>query len=119
EKKYLKPFPVGSVYETTKFDLSIFIDDGQKYLRGYINYATSLFHKDTIKRFIQHYTYLLDQLTQAPGKSYNQISLLRSEEYDQIIYKWNETDKEYPKDKTVYQLFQEQAEKTPDNIALV
>ena len=44
---------------------------------------------------------------------------LTSEEYRKIVYEWNQTDKDYPRHKTIHQLFQEQAERTPDNIALV
>ncbi|NMG10981.1 non-ribosomal peptide synthetase [Brasilonema sp. UFV-L1] len=48
-----------------------------------------------------------------------QSNKLSSEKYNQIIYEWNQTDKAYPQDKTIYQLFEAQVAKTPDNIALV
>ncbi|WP_440994900.1 AMP-binding protein, partial [Cysteiniphilum litorale] len=41
------------------------------------------------------------------------------EEYQTIVYDWNQTDRDYPKDKTIYQLFEEQVKANPDNIALV
>jgi amino acid adenylation domain-containing protein len=47
------------------------------------------------------------------------ISLLSPREYQQIVYDWNQTDREYPKDKTIYQLFEEQVKKTPDKEALI
>ena len=119
QKKYFKPFQGSAAYQATKFDLSIYIDDSQQEITGLINYATSLFHKDSIARLIDHYTYLLSQLTEAPQKAYSELSLLRPEQYNQIIYQWNDTDKDYPKDKTIYQLFQQQAEKTPNSTALV
>ena len=65
-----------AAYEVEKFDLSIYIDDSQKELTGQISYATALFHKDTIERLIRHYTYLLEQLTEAPEQPYSQHSLL-------------------------------------------
>ena len=46
-------------------------------------------------------------------------SLLTEEDYQTIVYDWNNTDKEYPKDKTIYELFQEQVDQNPNNIALV
>ena len=36
-----------------------------------------------------------------------------------ILYDWNDTDVEYPEDKTIHQLFEEQVERTPDAIAVV
>jgi amino acid adenylation domain-containing protein len=119
QKKYLLPFPIEDAHEAEKFDLSIFINDGEEEFTGYISYATSLFHRNTIERFFNHYAFLLDQLTQAPGKPYSQMSLLDAKEYKQIVYNWNATDKEYPKDKTIHELFEEQVKRTPDNIAIV
>ena len=40
-------------------------------------------------------------------------------EYQKIVYDWNRTEALYPKDKTIHQLFEEQAVKTPDNILKV
>ena len=45
--------------------------------------------------------------------------LLTQEQYKQIIYTWNDTSKDYPSDKTIHKLFEEQVEKTPDSIAVV
>ncbi|PWJ87869.1 AMP-binding enzyme, partial [Flavobacterium araucananum] len=45
--------------------------------------------------------------------------VMQPDEYNQIVYNWNATDRAYPSDMTIYELFQAQAEKTPDNIALV
>ncbi|MDR3122168.1 MAG: hypothetical protein LBU16_00095, partial [Treponema sp.] len=45
------------------------------------------------------------------------FSLLDPEEYDRIVYEWNRTEHEYPS-KTVVELFEEQAGRTPDNIAV-
>jgi amino acid adenylation domain-containing protein len=119
QRKYFKPFQGSVRYEVEKFDLSIFISDNQEELKGHISYATSLFHKDTIARLVNHYIHLLDQLTQSPRKPYSQFSLLLPEEYDKIVYRLNETGQDYPKDKTIYEIFQEQVRKAPDNIALV
>ncbi|MEP7141396.1 MAG: amino acid adenylation domain-containing protein [Ferruginibacter sp.] len=119
EKNYLKTFQTEDVYEVAKFDLSFFIVDASGELTIQISYATALFRKDTIARLIDHYTHLLNQLAEAPEKSYSQLSLLSPAEYDQVVYQWNTTGNDYPKDKTVARLFQEQVEKTPDKAALV
>jgi len=47
------------------------------------------------------------------------ISILGEAQYEQIIYEWNATDKAYPHDKTLHELFEEQAKRTPDRIAVV
>ncbi len=47
------------------------------------------------------------------------INILNKRDYKKIIYEWNNTKRPYPKDKTIHQLFEEQVEKTPNNIAVV
>lgn len=47
------------------------------------------------------------------------IEIMSKEEKHKILYEFNDTKTDYPKDKSVIELFEEQVEKTPDNIALV
>jgi amino acid adenylation domain-containing protein/non-ribosomal peptide synthase protein (TIGR01720 family) len=116
---FLNPLRVEDIHEVEKFDLSIVIDDTQEELIGQINYATSLFKKDTIMKLIQHYINLLDLLLESPDKPYSKISLLSKEENEQIVYNWNNTDKKYINCNTVIDLFEEQVLKSPNNIAVV
>ena len=43
---------------------------------------------------------------------------LSVEDYQKVIIDWNKTEKDFPKDKTIHQLFEEQAKRTPNNIAV-
>lgn len=49
----------------------------------------------------------------------DEIEIITPEEKDKILNVFNATDVEYPKDKSIIDLFEEQVEKTPDNIAVV
>jgi len=118
-KPALLPYQTEHVYEVEKFDFSINIINGQEDLSGYISYATALFHKDSIARLVRHYTHLLDRLAESPQLPYSQLSLLGQQEYDQVVHEWNATAADYPADKTIHELLQEQAAQTPDAIALV
>ena len=44
---------------------------------------------------------------------------LSVEEYQQIVIDWNKTGVDYPKDKTIHQLFEEQVKRTPNHIAVL
>ena len=48
-----------------------------------------------------------------------ELSVLSAEEYQQIVYDWNDTDKDYPRDKTIHALFSEQAARTPNRLAML
>lgn len=119
QKKCLKPLNIEEIYKIAQFDLSVFVDDTDEELSVRLNYATSLFHRDTIARMGYHYNHLLQQLVLFPDKPYSTISLLDEKIYKKIIYEWNDTERAYQKDKTIHELFEEQARKTPNNIALV
>ncbi|WP_150467988.1 non-ribosomal peptide synthetase, partial [Francisella sp. SYW-9] len=106
-------------YKVSKFDLECFIDGSQSNLVGSVNYATSLYKKDTIDRLVESYKKILSQLVSDKETKIKDYSLLSKEEYQTIVYDWNQTDRDYPKDKTIYQLFEEQVKQNPNNVALV
>ncbi|MEI8055384.1 MAG: amino acid adenylation domain-containing protein [bacterium] len=47
------------------------------------------------------------------------INILSNTEYKKLVHEFNRTDKDYPKNKTIHQLFEEQVLRTPNNIAVV
>jgi hypothetical protein len=95
--------PETSLYKIAKFDISTFIDDREKKLRGSFNYATSLYTEPTILGFIKTYKTILDQLGNLcdleEGESDSRIQdlqYLNEEQYNYLVHSLNETDKEYP-----------------------
>ena len=46
------------------------------------------------------------------------IPLADGAEYQRVVYDFNDTSAEFPRDKTLHELFEKRAEKTPDNIAV-
>ncbi|EKD45764.1 MAG: hypothetical protein ACD_69C00150G0001, partial [uncultured bacterium] len=59
---------------------------------------------------------IINELVTADLKHFN---ILNQAQYQKIVIDYNKTERDYPKDKTVHQLFEEQVLKTPDNIAVV
>ncbi|CAG2169614.1 unnamed protein product, partial [Oppiella nova] len=115
-----------SLYNIAKFDISTFIDDSEIALKGGFNYAVNLYTEATINRFVETYVGILTQLAEIAYDKQRQntirvieLSYLNLEQYQQIIYDWNDTDINYPNDKTIHQLFEEQAKRTPDNVAII
>ena len=109
-------------YNITKFDIETFIDDSSGVLKGGFNYAVSLYEEDTIRGFISTYKKILaeiGELLYEPHLTIQTLSYLTPEDYTKIIQTWNQTDKTYPLNKTMHELFEEQVERTPDNIAVI
>ncbi|MDP3562805.1 MAG: amino acid adenylation domain-containing protein, partial [Legionellaceae bacterium] len=106
-------------YDVAKFDLSISLRMTPNAIKGHINYATSLFKPETIERFISHYQQILNAMLTCKEQAIGTYPILTQAEYQQIVIDWNKTEQDYPKDKTIHQIFEEQVKKTPNNIAVV
>ena len=104
EKGFITPYHAQMDVEL--FDLSIYINDSQEGFEGMVSYATSLYCKATIQRFIQHYTHLLHILSEQVTMPYSSVSLLGKSEHDQLRL-WNNTEVAYPSEKTFVSLFEE------------
>ena len=108
-----------TVYSPAKFDLSVFLSEAQEGISGCINFATSLFNDTTIERMAGIYQRVLEAFVVNPGQTLAEIEVLSDQERQTLLQTWNQTDADYPQDKTLQQLFEAQVEKTPNNIALV
>jgi amino acid adenylation domain-containing protein len=101
-----------------KFDLTLEMVENAEGLEGYLEFNTDLFHKETIERMAEHLKVMLQAVVQAPETPIGELPLLTERERKQILVEWNDTATEYPKDKCIHQLVEEQAVRTPDAIAV-
>jgi tyrocidine synthetase-3 len=102
----------------SKFDLEFnFIEVGEG-LHLMLAYNSDIYTASTIERLTRHLEQLLYAITRDPLKPIKQLDYLDKEEKRQLLSTFNHTSVDYPRDKTIVQLFAEQAEKTPDRIAL-
>src|SRR5262249_10280584 len=83
-----------------------------------IEYATDLFNEETIRRMLRHWEKLLQGIFEAPEESVAGLSMLTTAEVMQLEL-WNSTRREYPREKTVVDLFADQVARRPDAVALV
>lgn len=83
------------------------------------DYLTDLFHVTEIEFIHQHIINLLWHAMDSPSKRISKLHMLSEKEYHKILYEFNNTKANYPKDKLIHQIFEEQAQRTPDNIAVV
>ncbi|WP_080283458.1 non-ribosomal peptide synthetase, partial [Clostridium botulinum] len=103
----------------SKFDLTLNALEEDKKLKLNFEYCSKLFKKETIERLSNHYAKVLKVISNNPEIKLKEIDLLTEKERNQILYEFNDTKVDYPKDKTIQELFEEQVEKTSNNIAVV
>ncbi|MCP4152008.1 MAG: amino acid adenylation domain-containing protein, partial [bacterium] len=104
---------------TAKFDLTLNVFNTHDSLNINYEYSTKLFKEETINRFITYFNVILKAISNAPAQKIGEIEIITGEEKKQILYEFNDTAADYPKEKTIHQLFKEQVEKTPDRISTV
>ena len=104
---------------TAKFDLILSIHNTANGLVGMWEYNTDLFDHSTIERMIGHFVTLLEGIVANPQQQISQLPLLTAVEQQQLLVEWNNTQTDYPSDKCIHQLFEQQVQKTPDAIAVV
>ncbi|HEX2211053.1 MAG TPA: amino acid adenylation domain-containing protein, partial [Longimicrobium sp.] len=98
------------------FDLTLGLADD---LHGFLEYATDLFDEPTIRRMAGHLERLLQQAADHPDRPLSALSLLDQAELTRVVEEWNRTEARYPAELCIHQLFETQAARTPDAVAVV
>ena len=86
-------------------------------LRLYFDYKTELYHQDTIEQMYQGFLTIIEMLWQNREKKIGEIDFVIGGE-QKLIREFNPVKSDYPKDKSIVPLFEQQVIKTPDNIAV-
>ncbi len=107
-----------SSYPFAKFDLSLLALESDGQLNCTWEYATDLFETTTIQRMAEHWEVLLQQIVTNPQQKISTLSWLTKADQKQLEI-WNQTNTNYPQDKTLVNLFEEQVKSHPNRIALV
>ena len=107
-----------SVFEQTNYDFNIILQ-GMDRLNIIFQYNGSVYNKDFVEGISRHFGVAIDQVIENGELEVGELTFLSKEEKDRVLYEFNDTAADYPKDKTIHQLFAEQAARTPDAIALV
>uniref|UniRef100_UPI00359348D0 condensation domain-containing protein n=1 Tax=Chamaesiphon sp. TaxID=2814140 RepID=UPI00359348D0 len=106
-------------HKTAKLDLTLSLEQINDELICSWEYNTDLFDNDTIARMAGHFQTLLTGIVAHPEQPIADLPLLSESEHQQLLFDWNDTQTNYPRDKCIHQLLEEQVSKTPDAIAVV
>ena len=104
---------------TSRLDLEFHLWQSLEGLKGQIIYSTDLFDCSTIARMLGHFQTLLEGIVTDPNQRLADLPILIAAESQQLLFEWNHTQKDHPSDKFIHQLFEAQANKTPEAIAIV
>jgi len=108
---------------TSKFDLTVFLQEREGELRGLVEYNTGLFDLATIERMMTHFRVLLEAAIAEPERRVNELPLLNASTFTaaerrQLLVEWNQTAQPFALDGTVHARIAAQAARTPDRVAV-
>uniref|UniRef100_UPI00037F048E non-ribosomal peptide synthetase n=1 Tax=Paenibacillus sp. OSY-SE TaxID=1196323 RepID=UPI00037F048E len=102
-------------------DLAVHVEDmlDDQQLVINVDYRIQLFEEREITRIIEQMLTIVDGILHNPQQTLHELTMLNNEEARKILTQFNDTAAEFPRDKTVHQLFEEQAARTPNHVAAV
>ena len=103
--------------EQSNYPLALLVVPGNS-LRLYVIYDGDRFQEDAILRLLSHLGTLLEDIAANPERRLSSFSILSEAERQLLTTGWNETESPFPREVCVHDLFESQANKTPDGIAV-
>ncbi|HYO95608.1 MAG TPA: condensation domain-containing protein, partial [Polyangiaceae bacterium] len=114
----LKLSPVTTESGTANFDLTLTMVDDAGRLAGSLEYSTDLFERATISRMLTHFETLLEGVLREPERRLSELSLIGEAERRQLLEDWSATKAAPLPQQCIHELFEQQAERTPDAVAV-
>ncbi|MCP4151157.1 MAG: AMP-binding protein, partial [bacterium] len=109
DKEYLK---------NIKLNMLFSINRTEDYMEIEVEYNTALYEKQTVEGIVNRYIFVMQETFSNVGSKLVEIPLISKEERENVLMAFNNTTEDYPRNKSIYQLFEEQVQKTPQNIAI-
>ena len=103
---------------TAKFDLTLSLDERDGRIVGGLGYATALYERATVERHLGYLRAVLAGMVEEEGRRVARLPLLSAAERRQVVDEWNATAAEYPGRLGVHEVFEAQAARTPDAVAV-
>lgn len=104
---------------SSRFDFTLDIVEKDGRLDCSLEYCSRLFEMKTMQRFAAHYVNVLKEIVENPNCRLADLNILSEDEKRQLLNDFNNTKTDYPKDKTLNTLFEEQVERSPSAVALI
>nr|QEO74666.1 phosphopantetheine-binding domain-containing pro [uncultured bacterium] len=116
---------------SAKFDLNVVVatpseqsaglgeDERPRDITVAFEYSTDIFDEASVARLAAHYLRLLRAVLEDAGRRLLELPLTSEAEREQLVRRWNDTRRDYSRHATIPRLFEEQARRTPEAVAVV
>ncbi|MGG1642432.1 non-ribosomal peptide synthase/polyketide synthase [Paenibacillus sp. NRS-1782] len=111
--------PYDNVHPAAKFDLTLTVSEADGALDCALEYSTAIYKRETAERMAGHFVQLIREATANPAMPLSSLDIVTPQEKSKLMQESAEARADYPRDKTIHALFEEQAAHTPNAVAVV
>ncbi|MEU8271607.1 amino acid adenylation domain-containing protein [Sphaerisporangium sp. NPDC049002] len=111
--------PFDSPLAVTQFDLALYVNETDEGLSGFFTYRTDLFEPASVERIERSMRLFLQGAVADHDHRLSEVSLLDEEERESLLGDWAGTRTWRPAHRTLGEMAEAQAARTPDAVALV
>jgi amino acid adenylation domain-containing protein len=104
---------------TSKFELSCTAWEEDGGLVVSVEYDSSLFRADAVRRMTRQFQTLLEGIVADPARPLSRLPLLTEAERRQVLTEWNDTARDYPTGECVLEWFEQRVRENPRATALI
>jgi iturin family lipopeptide synthetase A len=105
-------------HEQNNYDLTVLIIPGEG-LKIKFDFNSKVYSPEIIYRTMRHFKAVIDQMADVENDSLSGITIVSTSEREQLLEAFNDTAVDYPRDRTIVDLFGEQAWRRPEAVAVV
>jgi amino acid adenylation domain-containing protein len=84
-----------------------------------LTFCTRLFKEETVQQFTGYFREMISLLIENPEMRISAVGIIPEIEKRRILEEFNRTGGDFPAEKTLHRIFEEQAQRTPDAAALI
>ncbi|WP_038276383.1 condensation domain-containing protein, partial [Ruminiclostridium papyrosolvens] len=106
-------------HRAARFDLAVIVTRQRDGYKIVLEYCEDLYTEETAWLLKNHYINLVKEIVSDSEQLIGTIEVLDENEKKSILYDFNKTELDFPKDKVMAELFEEMVESSPDNLAVI
>ncbi|MFL5357439.1 amino acid adenylation domain-containing protein [Archangium sp.] len=110
--------PRETTSEHAKFELALRLTETPEGLQGALTYDAALFDAELMERMAEHFRVLVEALAGKPEAPLSTVCLLTEAERRRVLVEWNDTRVPFPKQSCIHELFEQEAARGPDAVAV-
>ena len=103
---------------TSQFDLAFDFAEGNGEIRVAVNYNNDIFKGNTVGQLLDHLIQIIGAVTKQPDMPLKELGYLTEEEGQELLYDFNQSTTDYPRDSNIVEQFEAQVALTPDAVAI-